>query len=161
MHTEPTTKSEDREAFRLRMIERYQAQVVQYQAEANRAHKEGDWEGVALCRHVIGEANRFLESLRADKPHLRTMTTEPEPTVTVRKFRWWYRGVTPNGTAIAFQGSGWAKDSSTALNNIEKMMRAKWPKIRWKQGRDTEGEGNHRGVRFGPTVQMLKTTKPT
>lgn len=62
-------EGEGREAFRIRMIERYEALIVQYQAEANRAHKERDCEGEALCRHVIGAANRFLESLRADKPH--------------------------------------------------------------------------------------------
>lgn len=65
----PVRPSEDRNDFRLRMIERYENQVAQYQAEANRAHKERDFEGEAVCRHLIGEASRFLESLRADRPH--------------------------------------------------------------------------------------------
>lgn len=59
-----------REALRLRMISEYEQKVADYQAEANRAHKERDWEGATLCRHMIGEASRFLESLRADRPHL-------------------------------------------------------------------------------------------
>lgn len=78
----------------------------------------------------------------------------------IRKFRWWYRGVTPDNLSVAFQGSGWAKDSEEALNNIEKMMRRKHPSIRWKQGRQIEGDGDNSGWKFGPTVQMLKTTRP-
>jgi hypothetical protein len=32
-------------------------------------------------------------------------------------------------------------------------MRAKWPTVRWMQGREIDGDG----VTFGPTVQKLKT----
>lgn len=78
---------------------------------------------------------------------------------TLRKFRWWYRGVCPDGLKMSFQGSGWAVDCDAAISQIEKMMRVKYPTIKWQQFRDTEGEGDYRGVTFGPTVQMLKTTR--
>lgn len=77
-----------------------------------------------------------------------------------RKFRWWYKGILPDGMRMFFQGDGWATDANEAGECIEKMMRSKYPTVRWKQGRDTEGVGDYRGVTFGPTVQMLKTTRP-
>lgn len=74
----------------------------------------------------------------------------------VRKFRWWYRGVDGHGTTLAFEGTGWAVDSDEALDNIEAMMRAKFPEIRWKHGRAIEGVGENHGLQFGPSVRMLK-----
>lgn len=75
------------------------------------------------------------------------------------RFRWWYSGRTPEGNSARFEGTGYAKDSRDACDNVEKMMRAKWPEIKWKHGREVEGEGDNRGVKFGPTVQMLRTKK--
>jgi len=75
------------------------------------------------------------------------------------RFRWWYSGVTPEGNTARFEGSGYAKDCDEAISNVEKMMRAKFPEIKWKQGREVEGQGDYRGVTFGPTVQMLRTKK--
>lgn len=70
----------------------------------------------------------------------------------VTKFRWTYRGRTEDGNTIKFEGHGWAEDSHKAADQIETMMRAKYPDIKWMHGREIEG-GN---VTFGPTIQMLK-----
>ena len=45
-----------------------------------------------------------------------------------------------------------AADSGAACDKVEREMRAKYPTIRWMQGREIEGDG----WRFGPTVQKLK-----
>lgn len=70
----------------------------------------------------------------------------------VRKFRWNYKGRTPEGSTCKFSGSGFAGDADEAIKIIEKMMREKFPAMRWMHGREVEG-GN---VTYGPTVQMLK-----
>lgn len=83
------------------------------------------------------------------------MTTE----TILRKFRWRYRGICPDGMKMAFEGSGWAVDCDAALSQTEKMMRATYPQMKWRQGRETEGEGDYRYITFGPTIQMLKSTR--
>lgn len=75
------------------------------------------------------------------------------------RFRWWYSGLTTEGNTARFEGTGYAKGDLEAIHNIEKMMRSKYPTMKWKQGREIEGVGNNRGVSFGPTVQMLRTKK--
>jgi hypothetical protein len=73
------------------------------------------------------------------------------------RFRWWYSGLTTEGNTARFEGTGYAKSDHEACDNIEKMMRSKYPTIRWKHGCEVEGEGDNRGVKFGPTIQMLRT----
>lgn len=68
-------------------------------------------------------------------------------------FRWWYKGRTAEGNTMTLEGRVEARDASEACYKVEKQMRAKWPTVRWMQGRESEGGG----VRFGPTVQKLKT----
>lgn len=75
------------------------------------------------------------------------------------RFRWWYAGLTPEGNTARFQGTVYAKDSTDALREIETMMRAKHPKMKWKHGLEVEGVGDNKGVSFAPTVQMLRTKK--
>ncbi len=77
-----------------------------------------------------------------------------------RKFRWWYKGKTPEGNTCSFEGTGFAVDAEAAGQNIEKMMRGQWPSLRWMHGKDVEGEGDNVGVKFGPTVQMKALPKP-
>lgn len=68
-------------------------------------------------------------------------------------FRWWYKGRTAEGNTMKLEGRVEARDASEACDKVEKQMRAKWPTVRWMQGREIEGDG----VTFGPTVQKLKT----
>jgi len=68
------------------------------------------------------------------------------------RFRWWYKGKTPEGNTIKFEGHVRAKDSSSASDIVEREQRARFPEIVWMQGKEIEGNG----VQFGPTVQQLK-----
>ncbi len=68
-------------------------------------------------------------------------------------FRWWYKGRTAEGNTMKLEGRVEARDASEACDKVEKQMRAKWPDVRWMQGREIEADG----VTFGPTVQKLKT----
>lgn len=67
-------------------------------------------------------------------------------------FRWWYKGKTIEGNIMKLEGRVVAKDASDAIDKVEKQMRAKWPTVRWMQGKEIEGDG----WTFGPTVQKLK-----
>ena len=82
-----------------------------------------------------------------------------EPTREVRRFKWWYKGITREGNTCRFEGDGWAEDFEHASENVERMMREKHPEIKWMQGKEIEGRGDNRGVKFGPTIQMLKTKR--
>ncbi len=71
----------------------------------------------------------------------------------MHNFRWWYKGMTPEGVKISFEGRIVARDWSEAMSTVEREMRANWPGIRWMQGKEVETET----VKLGPTVQRLKT----
>jgi len=90
-------------------------------------------------------------------PDAETPGTEKQ--LELHRFRWWYKGKTPDGNTMSLQGHVMARDSSHAGEIVEKDMRKKWPDIKWMQGRDVEGEGDWECVRFGPTVQQLKGRK--
>ena len=93
------------------------------------------------------------------------MNTEPKllgpyhETEEPRKFRWWFKGITPEKNICRFEGTGYAKSAAIAADNVEKMMRKNHPEITWMQGKQIEGVGANHGVTFGPTVQMLKGKK--
>lgn len=72
-------------------------------------------------------------------------------------FKWWYKGKDPLENTLSFNGKIIAKDADEALRNVEKMMRAKYPTVKWMQGKEIEGVGHNLRVTFGPTVQKLKT----
>jgi hypothetical protein len=71
-------------------------------------------------------------------------------------FRWWYKGMTSEGNVISLQGNIQALDAGAACDQVETQMRAAHPDVAWMQGREVEGIGSYRGVRFGPTVQQMK-----
>lgn len=77
------------------------------------------------------------------------MSTTTEP---LQWFRWWYKGKTPEGNIARFEGTIQAEDYDKASRSVEEMMRARWPKMRWMQGREIEGWGWN----LGPTVQKMK-----
>ena len=68
-------------------------------------------------------------------------------------FRWWYKGRTTEGNTVKLEGRIEAADAGEACDKVEAAMRSRYPTMRWMQGRELEGDG----VRFGPTVQKLKT----
>lgn len=71
------------------------------------------------------------------------------------KFRWWYRGILPSGMRLSLSGTVLAPDTWAACDQVEQRMRAKYPTMKWMQGRRIEGNG----VSFGPTVQKAKMRK--
>ena len=74
----------------------------------------------------------------------------------LRRFRWWYKGLTPEGVTASFSGIGVASDPKSASDNIEEMMRKSHPTIRWMQGKEVERPGL---VLLGPTIQMGAVVK--
>lgn len=75
------------------------------------------------------------------------------------KYRWWYKGRTPEGNVMSLQGHVWATDSSQAGDIVESEQRARWPEVRWMHGKEVEGEGENYNVQFGPTTQQMKATR--
>lgn len=71
----------------------------------------------------------------------------------MHNFRWWYKGITPEELKVSFEGRIVARDANEAMSTVEREMRAKWPGIRWMQGKEVETDS----VKLGPTVQRLKT----
>lgn len=55
-----------REEVRQVCMQRCRDQIERARIEANQAWKEQDLEGFALCRHSMGQAQRFLEKLEAE-----------------------------------------------------------------------------------------------
>ena len=71
-------------------------------------------------------------------------------------FRWWFKGITPDGTILKLSGHIQEVTPSMAASQIDVKMRAAYPAVRWMQGRQVENFGSNRGVSFGPTVQQMK-----
>lgn len=91
------------------------------------------------------------------------MSTEIQPTsvptpapAPVFTFKWWYKGKTTEGNIIKFEGRITAADNFEACDKVERLMRAEHPTIAWMQGKNIEGQGNWKGVTFGPTTQKMK-----
>lgn len=69
----------------------------------------------------------------------------------IHLWRWSFRGMTPDGNTVKFSGVIEAPNDrmgDTALREVDKMMRGKYPEIRWMHGREVETET----MKFGPTV---------
>ena len=64
------TPPEDKEECRLWIIARCEERIADARRMANEAHKECDWQGAALARHIIGENTRAIEKEKADAPVL-------------------------------------------------------------------------------------------
>lgn len=73
----------------------------------------------------------------------------------IHLWRWSFRGMTPDGNTVKFSGTIEAPNDrmgDTALREVDKMMRAKHPEIRWMHGREVESDA----MKYGPTVQRGK-----
>lgn len=70
----------------------------------------------------------------------------------VFRFRWWYKGITTEGNILKLAGHTYATDASAACDQVERLMRAEHPTVRWMQGKEIEGDG----WKFGPTVQKCR-----
>jgi hypothetical protein len=78
--------------------------------------------------------------------------TEP-----IYNFKWWARGLTHEGLKASFSGTTQASTASEAANQVNDMLREKYPKTKWMQGRDIEDDF----VTYLPTVQRGKQLPPT
>lgn len=84
-------------------------------------------------------------------PEQTTIPTKPS----LLPFKWWFKGRTVEGNTIKFEGRVKAIGAGEACHQVDEDMRKQYPDIKWMQGKNVENEH----IKYGPTVQQMKTAK--